>query len=194
MAGGAPEVRGAAFLEPLRHVRDVAGRETLDEIVADGGPAVRAVFAAPIRKLGWYPYDAYSAFLQAIDRHLGVGDGEYGRTLGGSAGERDLGTVFRIYATIASPERLIRASAKIWDGYYRNAGRMWAVGWEPASTVLRIEDFSAMSRVHCRLMEGWMVATMATIGCIVEPGSRETTCVHEGGPFHEFSAKWTRAR
>jgi hypothetical protein len=172
-------------------VRDRLGRPGLDDIVARSGMQCRAAMAQPIRKLAWYPYRAYVELLESIDRRLGRGDGQYGRELGMYAGDRDLGTIFRIYVALASPERLIRSCARVWEGYYRHAGRMEAVAWEPEETVLRIYDFKAMAPIHCRLMEGWMIKTMATIGCKVQPGSRESACTSAGDEYHEFSARWT---
>ncbi len=188
------EVRGSAFLGPLQHVRERIGGDGLQDVVAQAGPGVHEVFAHPIRKLTYYPYGSYIDFLCGIDRRLGKSNFTYGRVLGEEAGRRDLGTIFRVFAALSSPERLIRSSTRVWSDYYRNAGRMAAEAWEPERTVLRIYDFPAMHPVHCRLMEGWMIATMETIGFDVDPDSRETACAARGGPFHEFSATWTKKR
>lgn len=189
-----PEVRGSAFLGPLRHVRDRIGDEGLRKLIERSGPGVHDVFASPIRKLTYYPYTAYVDFLCSIDRRLGKSNFGYGRVLGDEAGRRDLGTIFKVFVALASPERLIRSSTRVWGDYYRNAGRMTAEAWEPERTVLRIYDFPAMHPVHCRLMEGWMIATMETIGFAVSPDSRETACAARGGPYHEFFATWSKKR
>jgi len=189
-----PAVRGSAFIEPVRHVKAAIGVDGLTRVARDGGPAVADALATPLRKLGWYSYGTYVDFLQAIDRRLGKGDLAYGRTLGEAAGRRDLGTVFRIYAALASPERLIRGCAKVWESYYREAGSMEATAWAPEETVLVVRDFRAMHPVHCRLMEGWMIATMENIGYVVEPGSRETKCMSRGHDVHEFTARWRKAK
>jgi hypothetical protein len=185
-------VRGSAFIEPVRHVKAALGVEGLQRIARDAGPEVSAALSVPLRKIGWYPYATFVDFLRAIDRAMGKGDFAYGHTLGVAAGKRDLGTVFRIYAALASPERLIRGCAKVWEGYYRDAGTMRATSWTPESTVLVIEGFPEMHPIHCRLMEGWMIATMENIGYLVQPGSRETQCVSRGGTCHEFTATWRK--
>lgn len=188
------EVRGLAFLEPLRHVRERIGNDGLQQIVERSGPGVKEVFASPIRKLSFYRYADYTAFLCAIDRQLGKSNFNYGRVLGDAAGRRDLGSMLKIFVALSSPERLIRSSARVWGNYYKNAGRMIAEAWEPERTILRIYDFPAMHPVHCRLMEGWMIATMSTIGFEVSPDSRETACATRGAPYHEFSATWVKKR
>ena len=189
------EVSGTAFLGLIRQVKDSkrGGDAVLAEIVRASGPETEAIFARPIRVLSWFPYSAYVSFLVAIDRRLGRGDLSYCRTLGELAGQRDLGTIFRIYKTLASAERLIRSCSKVWTSYHRNAGAMEAIAWEPDNTVLRITGFPAMHPAHCRLMEGWMIRTMDTIGCRVLPGAREVVCTSTGGAHHEFACRWVRA-
>jgi hypothetical protein len=110
--------------------------------------------------------------------------------VGASAGDRDLGTMFKVYVALASPERLIRSCTRVWSSYYRNAGTMRAIVWEPDDTRLRVEGFRAMAPAHCELMMGWMIATMKRIGFIVNEGARETACVSRGAPYHEFACTW----
>jgi hypothetical protein len=189
-----PVVSGRAFLGLIRHVKDERGATALDAIVHAAGPATRAVFAQPISVLAWHPYEAFTGFLISVDRTLGRGDHAYCRVLGSAAGKRDLGTILRVYVALASAERLIRSCGKVWPSYYRNAGTMEAVAWEPTRTILRIRDFPTMHPTHCKLMEGWMASTMETIGFRVGPGAAETQCTSRGGPYHEFSCTWSRSR
>src|SRR4051812_49173678 len=167
------ETNGRAFLGLIKQIKERSGEAELKRIVDESGADVRLVFSQPIRVLSWYPYPAFAAFLRTLDRRLGRGDGQICRDLGGSAGERDLGTIFRIYRALASPERLIRSCSRVWPSYYRNAGRMDAIAWDEAETVLRISEFPEMDRMHCRLMEGWMISTMTDIGVKILPGARE---------------------
>jgi len=190
----APEVSGRAFLGLISHVRAGWGASSLAEIVASAGEPARRAFAARIRVLDWLPYDAYTGFLRSLERHLADGDHLFLRGVGAAAGQRDLGTILRVYVALASPERLIRSCTKVWASYYRNAGSMDAVSWTPAQTVLRIVDFPAMDRTHCRLMEGWMISTMEHLGLHVAPGARETECTTRGGRYHEFRCTWSRGR
>jgi hypothetical protein len=189
-----PEVSGRAFLGLIRNIKDRHGPDALRKAVDASGPSTQAIFAEPIRILKWYPYEGYVGFLRTLQRDLGGGDRNYCRKLGAVAGERDLGTIFKIYRAIASAERLIRACNKIWPSYYRDAGKMDAISWEPENTVLRITDFKQMDPTHCRLMEGWMIATMAQIGLKVNDEAGETVCMSRGGQYHEFVCKWRRAK
>jgi hypothetical protein len=188
------EASGRAFLGLIRHVKDSRGDRGLAAIVRDAGEPTENVFRSKIRVAGWYPYASFSGFLAAADRALGKGDGQSCRALGAAAGKRDLTTILRVYVALASVERLIRSCEKIWPSYYRNAGRMEALTWHEDNTVLRIYDFPDMHPAHCRLMEGWMITTMATIGFHVNNDAMETACTSNGDPYHEFRCSWTRGQ
>ncbi len=180
---------GRAFLGLIRHIKD-ARPTALQSVVDHAGEPLRGVFAERILTTRWYPYPAFVAFLHAVEERLGRGQRDYCRALGAAAGVRDLGTIFRIYRALASPERLIRSCSKVWPSYYRNAGRMDAIAWAPEETILRITEFPQMDRMHCRLMEGWMISTMNDIGVKILPGARESECASRGGSCHEFRCSW----
>ena len=188
----AAEASGRAFLGLIRFVKDKHGEDVLKRIIADAGEPTQRAFEGRIRIPDWYPYPAYVGFLRAIDRAVGKGDRRFCRELGAMAGQRDLGTIFRVFAALASPERLIRACQRIWPTYYRGAGRMEAIEWAPERTVLRIFDFPVMHPSHCRLMEGWMIATMTSIGCKVSDDAHESACTSKGAQHHEFTCTWSR--
>lgn len=187
----AAEVSGRAFLGLIRHLRDTYGHAQLGRIGELGGDRARSVLSQRVSKLGWYPYAAFTEFLAGAEQALPRSGGT-SFELGRIAGQRDLGTVLKIYVALASPERLIRSCKLVWPGYYRNAGRMEAVEWEASSTVLRIHDFPEMHRLHGRLMEGWMISTMESIGLVVDPGACQTSFMGDGAPHHEFRCTWRR--
>ena len=176
---------------PLRYVKERHGQPALDALVAGAPPVLKSVLETRIKQSNWYPYPAYIALLRGIDRSLGKGDLNLCRTLGEWAGAQDLGSMFKVYAMLASADRLIRSSKLVWPQYY-DRGEMSALSTAPEDTRLRIAGFPEMDPAHCRLMEGWMIATMGQIGCRVQPGGRETTCTSRGGDCHEFTCTWIK--
>lgn len=193
MTTPAPEVSGRAFVGILRHVKREVGEAELKRVIGGAPDDTQRALAARIAHTVWFPYSAFAGFLSTLDVKLGRGDPNYARSLGTVAGQSDLGTVFRVYVALASTERLIRGCSRVWPAYYRNCGQMDAIAWAPEKTVLRISGFPQMSPVHCRLMEGWMLAAMKTIGAEVLPGARETSCASRGSQFHEFTCSWRKA-
>jgi hypothetical protein len=187
------EVSGRAFLGIVKYVKSTRGPDALAAVLAAGNDASRDAFARPIRMMGWYPYAAFVGFLHGLEHALGrLAQQNFFRELGDVAGIRDLGTVLRVYRTISSPERLIRACDRVWSSYYREAGRMEAVAWAPEDTTLRIYDFVEMDPAHCRLMEGWMIATMRSIGFYVNNDAFERKCTSTGDAYHEFHCTWQK--
>jgi len=150
------EVIGAAFLGLAKYVKNERGSDFLNKVIQDAGATTGEVFVKRIITVGLYPYKAYVDFLKSLDRHLGRGDLSYCRKLGEVAAKRDIETIYGMYKKTGEAEVLIRDCGLIWKSYYRNAGRMEAVTWEPNNTLMRIYDFVEMDPAHCRLMEGWM--------------------------------------
>ena len=185
-------VSGKAFLGLIRYLQETGGPTGVKDIVAKGSDLVQRTFAERIRVTRWYPYPAYTEFLRILAGELGNGDVGFMRRLGASAGRRDLGTILRVYVAMASPERMIRSCSKVWSSYYRDAGEMEATAWGAVDTRVCISGFPAMISEHCRLMEGWMIAAMDTIGCVVNEDAHETVCTNRGGDHHEFWCTWRR--
>lgn len=186
-----PEVSGRAFLGIINWAREKQGPKALPDLLPATPAATQAVFKTRIQHSTWYPYEGYVGLLQSLETRYGRGDPSFCRNLGASSGVRDINTVFKIYLAIASTEWLIRGCSKVWPSYYRNAGTMDAIKWSPDDTLLRISGFNAMAPQHCRLMEGWMIATMNTLGVdVINP--RESMCTSRGGSAHEFACRWKK--
>ncbi|MCC6806258.1 MAG: hypothetical protein IT381_02445 [Deltaproteobacteria bacterium] len=187
------EASGRALLGLISHLKKSHGPDAFKQVLAATDASTQRTFETALVARKWYAYTAYADVLRAAEKTFGTGDGRYARKLGIAAGERDLGSIFKLYAMMASAERLIRSCEKIWPVYYRNAGKMQAIAWEPLRTIVRISDFKHMEPLHCRLMEGWMISTMAQIGCRVSDEGREIACMSKGDDAHDFECTWTPA-
>lgn len=187
-----PQVSGRAFLGLIRHVRERHGADALGTAVKSMRPSTREALSKRVLHAHWYAYDAYAGFLVGLESSFGHGAKDFARTLGLVTGQFDLNTVFRVYVALASTERLIRGCTKVWASYYQHAGEMTAISSAPEDTCLRITGFPEMLPQHCRLMEGWMIAAMSSIGVEVSADARETKCASRGDPFHEFRCTWRK--
>lgn len=187
-----PTARGMAFLGLLKQLRAQFGADTVSAALPRWGPGIAKVCASRVSKTDWYPYGAFVELLEGAEGELGTGNGALVSSLGEAAAHRDLGGgAFSILRVLSSPRHLIGSCERVWPRYYDNAGRMIAVARDPQNTVLRILDFPGMARMHCRMMEGWMISAMAQLGAKVVPGGREVACMHDGAPHHEFWCRWT---
>ena len=186
------QANGRAFLGLIRYIKQSRGAQgdlVLTQIVKDAGPRVQAVFAERIRIQSWHPYPAFGDFLRAMERKLSHNDPLFFTKVGGLAGKVDMSSIFRVYLSMASPERLIKSCGKVWESYYKDAGQMVAISATPDKSVVRILDFPQMDPLHCSIMAGWMTATMQSMGLKMN-GVEEVKCVHLGDPYHEFQGKW----
>ena len=107
------EVIGAAFLGPIKHVKEKKGAEFLDVIVETAGAVTQNALMKRIITVGWYPYEAYAKLITAIDKHMGLGDLSYCRKLGIIAAERDVQTVYKMYGEGTKPDRVPEADLPV---------------------------------------------------------------------------------
>ena len=186
------QVRGRAFLGLINQLRELGGKNAIDEMLRKAPVETRRLFEERLRQSAWYPYAAYVGMLRTSDQVFGKGNLELCRSMGAHAANIDMGTMFQIYAKIASPERMLNACRIVWPQYYRDAGTMRASHTSSTDSRICIDDFPEMDPAHCRLMEGWMVSAIEKLGVKIRPGATETRCPSRGDAFHEFSGKWDK--
>jgi len=186
-----PEANGKAFLGMIKYIKTKGGPALLDQILSAADPAAREIFTQKIMVSDWHPYAVFTSFLSTVQARMSNGDPNFFRSVGMVAGRSDLGTIFAIYKRLASQEKLIRSCTTVWSSYYRNAGSMVATEWKPERTIVQISNFPQMSPLHCRLMEGWMAATMEEIGARLLK-YEEIKCMSKGASCHEFLYVWQK--
>jgi hypothetical protein len=184
-------VSGRAFLGLISLIKEQEGPQAIEKIIAQSGKLLSSIFSERIRVLSWHPYEPYVEFLCILDRTLGKGDYAFCRQLGKLAGKHDLVSIFKVFTTLASPERFVRNAKKFWDSYFRDAGRLEGISWEPDNTVFRVYDFPRMHPAHCALDEGWFIGSFSAMGFEVHGEKLEVECTHRGGPYHEFLITWS---
>ena len=181
-----------AFLGVLKELRARVDADRVTASLKTWGRELAVVTAERVSRTEWYPYAAFAQLLTGAERELGDGTGTLSRELGAAAAKSDLRGAFAVLKLLASPRHLIGSCERVWPRYYRNAGRMEAVSTRPENTMLRIHDFPAMVPAHCRMMEGWMISAMEVLGATVLPGGKETLCMANEGPYHEFACTWRK--
>lgn len=184
-------VCGRAFLGIISMIKEQDGPEAVEKVIGKSSQALGRIFAERIRVLTWHPYSSYVEFLCNVDSVLGKGDYAYCKALGMLAGRHDLSSIFKVFTTLASPERFVRNAKKFWDSYFRGAGRLEGISWEPDSTVFRVYDFPQMHPAHCVLDEGWFIGSFTAMGFEVQGDKLEVECPQRGGQYHEFLIKWS---
>jgi hypothetical protein len=135
----------------------------------------------------WYPYEAFSALLDAFARAPGHSRPEAFRQLGARMAERDMTGLLRVYAMVTSPVRLAEVPRKIWEQRFRGAGSGSNEAGE-RSFRFTISGFPEIHPMHCQVLIGYAVAT----------GRRNTKsfdtvhdrCVHRDDSTCSFLSSW----
>lgn len=182
-------VRGVALKGPLKHYRELEGRDGRAALIRSLPAEIRAVFESRIDDRALYPYAAFTTLLREIDQRCGDGDLRYCEVLGRDAAMAEMGAVFRAFVAIGSPEQLIRGCREVWESYY-SVGSMRATAWRPNATRVRIEGFPEIDPAHCWMMRGWMNGALAAVGVHVHAGGEETHCAARGDEYCEFACSW----
>jgi hypothetical protein len=185
--------KGISFLGVFKFIKTrPQGEDLLEKVLAALSAAAAGVCRKKVISVGDYPYPMFAEFLRTVDIIAGKGDLSLCRDLGVFTAIRDF--EFLLQSTSSrlqlKPADLFRDCNRYWKSYYTNAGYMKAESSSPDNAVIRIYDFPAMDRAHCRLMEGWMDQAMVLAGAVWTETFREVFCTSLGDPYHEFTGKW----
>src|SRR3990172_6725798 len=97
------EVIGAAFLGLTTFIKKQKGENLLKEVIKIAGTSTEEIFAKRILTVGWYPYEGYAKFLNAVVGRIGGGDITFARQMGVIAAKRDLETIYSEYKSKSDP-------------------------------------------------------------------------------------------
>jgi hypothetical protein len=146
-----------------------------------------AHFASNIIHGSWYPYEAFAALLEAYSEVPGFASPNAFVNLGKRMAERDISSLLKVYATVASPLRLAEVPQKVWAQRFRNAGTGRTEKGE-SNFRFTITGFPGIHRLHCELLTGYGLNTglrksksFATV---------HDRCVHKGDSVCSFLSTW----
>lgn len=181
-------MKGMAILGLFRIVKDVAGKDRIAELIAGLPASNQRLYERPILAGEWYPYEAYANLLAAVTRSLGGARHEFAASLGRSAAEMDVGTIFKIVSVILSPRRALQAAGMLWSRYC-DAGRFVMTRIDEESGEGHIEGFPGISSEHERLLTGWIEGIGRAAGA-KDPIVTLVTSVHGGASVSGYQMRW----
>jgi hypothetical protein len=185
-----PQVKGAALLSIFRFLKSQAEGEVVLQRVLNALPAeARSACRRRVIAVGDYPYPLYVSFIRGVDRILGQGDLKFCRKLGEYVAGHDIPLIYKQYQKQPKPEDLIPFGNLFWKSHL-NVGAMNVEDASPEHSVIRIYDFPAMDRAHCRLIEGWIAQALIEAGGVWIEELHEVRCNSKGDPYHEFFGRW----
>ncbi len=181
------KVKGAAIRGVLKYVKSSGLTGGIGSVVAALPVEARTAFEAPILVSHWYPYQAFAALLEELDRRFEHEKDlfhQYGRW----SARQDAGTIFRLVSVFASVERLLPMSTLFWSRHC-DSGRFETTQVQKGGGVGLLRGFPEIHPLHCRLLTGWIEGMVTVVGA-GEVHVQHTRCVHRGDELCEFTGTW----
>jgi hypothetical protein len=157
------KIKGMALRGALKYVKESGHPAGIAQVLAALPAEVRPVFDKRILTGDWYPYEAYAALLQVIDRLHGRGDLTKMPELGHFAIRQDSSTVLKVISLFASVQQLIGRSGMFW-GRYCDTGTFTDVESGDRHVAMALRDFPGISPEHCHLLIGWLEGLALSVG------------------------------
>jgi hypothetical protein len=186
---GDAEVKAAGFNSQLEAMKKVGGEAAWPRFIAALTPETRALVDRPPMAMTWLPArHAVEVDNKGVELLFG-GDAQRMIDVGRENFRQDLGTVYRFFVRIASPQYVAARAATIYQTYTRNNGSMRVTRSEPRDIELVIEGVVTASPAFYMLRRGNVLGAIDATGVkgaaveLVSGGGHESGCV--------LQATWT---
>jgi hypothetical protein len=183
-------IKGTTIRGVLRSIKD--NDWPVPPLLASLPPTAREHYATQIVPSTWYPYPAFTALLEAIDRSYGKPGADVVEEIGRSVAVRDLGTTFRLLLNLAKIEFVGQRAHVMWARHC-NRGECRMPSFSSTGCLGEIRDFPEVHPIHCRYMVGWIQGLATGIGA-ENARTTHTRCSKRGDPICEYTTRWTRLR
>lgn len=160
----------------------------IPSLIAELPSDLQSCFERPILVSQWYPYEAFSSLLRAIDRRYGQGDLRHGVTVGEFAAAHDISGVFKFALNVFNPQVLLGRANIVWSRYC-DTGKLVPTIAEPKQFGQRLEGFPGIDEAHCQVLIGFI----RKFGELIEAKDarvEHTACVHRGNAWCEWQGTW----
>lgn len=138
--------------------------------------------------VGWYDLATYDRAHETIDRVLGHGDLGLMKPLGHFCAARDLSTVHRVFAKIATPTYLLTKYGEYWRRY-QDTGT-WKVAREAERSVrATLAQWGSKSEASCVRLAGYIEGFLDNVGAKATTVAR-VRCRSRGDAVCEYLAEW----
>jgi len=166
------KVKGTTLYGRLKYVRTYHGEQALAQVLGElRDPEIAKSLRMGAIRSEWYPFAAFVALTEAIDRVCGQGDGALIRPMAGQIAQDDLSTIYKVFFRVATPAFILAKAGAVWRQYY-DAGNLLVLGEQPGNVNLEIKGFPTPHRVHCESVAGWIDR------CIKLTGASTVTVTH----------------
>lgn len=182
-------IKGFAIRGLLRYVKTSSRPGGIPAVLARLPAPFAEHFKSQVNSSAWYPYEVFGALLRSVDATLGKGDLALVREIGLRSAVEDSGTIFKIIATIASVETIVRRSPIFWQKYC-DTGLIDVIEVEKGHFRVALKDFPGIDEAHCRLITGWIEGMAQAAASSKTLALEQVRCVHRRDPWCEYEGRW----
>lgn len=180
-------VKGGAILSRLAFVRDHAGEEGVQRVMARL-PEEDRISCSRILTGGWYPIELNERLDAAVAAEVGLGEKVF-LLMGAKSAEQNLAGPHRAMLSDGDPHGLLRRTPQIYQMYY-DTGRRTYEQLGPGKAMLRTFDAPAASKHDCLTVVGWHHKAIEMCGG-TSVRVTETKCRSRGAEFCEYLCEWS---
>lgn len=182
------EVRGVVFKTDHRFIMDKAGEEGVKK-VEEELEKMNCPFdySEEADNMSFYPVGMRALSIIAIGKALGLNREEI-KKMGSNAPKFSLMIKF-FMRYFLSGEKIFEKAGEMWEKHY-SVGKLEAVELNMGEKymIARLYEIE-LHPIFCDYLAGYF-SSILKMGIGEDVNAEETTCIHQGGEYHEFIFRW----
>jgi len=182
------QVRGSALNTDAAYIQSQEGKEGIHRVEESFRHLGYPLGYKHIKDMGWYPICVRVLSLRLIQDTFDLQDDDIVR-MGDMAPKFSF--IVKVFMTFINlPERALSRIPEYWGMHYSIGDmRVATVDERAGYMVVQLDNFN-IHPVFCRYFEGYFRRLMQFGFVTQEVRGRETKCVFDGAPYHEYHIAW----
>ena len=183
------QIKGSAIQETINQIKNRAGEDAFQKILALLDEEARNVFKGEIYSSTWYPLDLFARFLELEIRVLADGKEEMVTRASEAVIERQLRGIYKAFVKLGSPEFVIKRIAAVHETYFQGVPIDVQLAGH-GKAVIKYTGFEKQHRIMGFAIIGFFKKALEISGA-KDVVLYFTTPIEEGKGYAELSISWS---
>jgi hypothetical protein len=183
------QIKGSAIQETINQIKNRAGEDAFQKILALLDEEARNVFKGEIYSSTWYPLDLFARFLELEIRVLADGKEEMVTRGSEAVIERQLRGIYKAFVKLGSPEFVIKRIAAVHETYFQGVPIDVQLAGH-GKAVIKYTGFEKQHRIMGFAIIGFFKKALEISGA-KDVVLYFTTPIEEGKGYAELSISWS---
>jgi predicted hydrocarbon binding protein len=180
-------VKGSPIRSLLKFIDDEMTEAERDELHTRLPREVADRVAGPILATGTIPVSMLNQLTIEAAAVKGEPIQQFARRAGRAAASEAFNGVYRVFALVLTPEKLLGKAARIWGSLY-SRGELLVESRSDKSAHIKLLDFPS-EEAGCARVTGW-IERMTELTGVRNPRILQTRCYAKGAPACEWDIHW----